>query len=160
MDSSLASRKCVWTGSEAGLKESGAPLGFGSPARRVPFPASFSHRSVGSSILASLSEAGGNDLFKAASKPLPPHSPLCSDRQSERVHTSAFCKSRAKPTSYAPLITFLISIVYWPFSEAVCCCAPGRAFNSGFLRGIVLIRHGGRTSLSILSPVPGLPEPG
>src|SRR5579859_63819 len=53
-------------------KKMGPPLGIGSPERRVSFPASFSHRSVGSSILASLSEAGGNDPRKSASKPLPP----------------------------------------------------------------------------------------
>jgi hypothetical protein len=40
----------------------GLPLGIGSPGRRVSMPVSFSHRRVGSSILASLSEAGGNDL--------------------------------------------------------------------------------------------------
>jgi hypothetical protein len=42
------------------LKKNGLPLGIGSPGRRVPLPVSFSHQRVGSSILASLSEAGGN----------------------------------------------------------------------------------------------------
>src|SRR5256885_2069783 len=57
---------------EKNAKKMGPPLGIGSPERCISFPASFSHRSVGSSILASLSEAGGNDPRKPASKPLPP----------------------------------------------------------------------------------------
>src|SRR5450432_3805928 len=57
-------------------KKWGSRLGPGAPRRRVPLSVSFSYRRVGSSILASLSEAGGNDLQKMASKPLPPHSPL------------------------------------------------------------------------------------
>ena len=71
-----------------GQKNLGPPLGFGSPGRRVSFPVSFSHRSVGSSILASLSEAGGNDLQRLARKPLPPRSPFPASRQTKRTHTS------------------------------------------------------------------------
>ncbi len=51
----------------------GPPLGTGSPEGAFQMPMSFSHRRVGSSILASLSEAGGNDPQEPASKPLPPH---------------------------------------------------------------------------------------
>jgi hypothetical protein len=51
----------------------GPPLGTGSPEGAFQMPMSFSHRRVGSSILASLSEAGGNDPQESASKPLPPH---------------------------------------------------------------------------------------
>lgn len=43
----------------------------------------FFDRDVGSSILASLSEAGGNDLRQPTSKPLPPHSPVSVDRHLE-----------------------------------------------------------------------------
>ena len=71
-----------------GQKNLGPPLGFGSPGRRVSFPVSFSHRSVGSSILASLSEAGGNDLQRLTRKPLPPRSPFPASRQTKRTHTS------------------------------------------------------------------------
>jgi hypothetical protein len=42
-------------------KNRGPRLGSGAHGRRVPLLASFSHQRVGSSILASLSEAGGND---------------------------------------------------------------------------------------------------
>src|SRR5580704_3570322 len=55
-----------------GRKKMRPPLGIGGPERRVSLPVSFSHRRVGSSILASLSEAGGNELLTVASKPLPP----------------------------------------------------------------------------------------
>ena len=43
----------------------------------------FYGRGVGSSILASLSEAGGNDLRQPLSKPLPPRSPISLDRHSK-----------------------------------------------------------------------------
>lgn len=39
-----------------------------------------SDRRVGSSILASLSEAGGDVLLWSTSKPLPPHSPSSTKR--------------------------------------------------------------------------------
>ena len=51
-----------------------------------PLPVSFSHRRVGSSILASLSEAGGNEPRQAASKPLPPRSLLLWVRHWTRAH--------------------------------------------------------------------------
>src|SRR4029077_7579617 len=43
---------------------------------------------VGSSILASLSEAGGNDQHSSLSKPLPPRSQTCVSRLPECVHDS------------------------------------------------------------------------
>ena len=46
----------------------------------------FFHRGVGSSILASLSEAG-----KSRNKPLPPRSEIRADRHSECVHFIALC---------------------------------------------------------------------
>ena len=46
----------------------------------------FFDRGVGSSILASLSEAGGNDQHSSLSKPLPPRSQTCESRLSECVH--------------------------------------------------------------------------
>jgi len=62
------------------------PLGIGGLGECVSLSVSFSHRRVGSSILASLSEAGGNELRKVASKPLPPRSPLSSTRHVKRTH--------------------------------------------------------------------------
>ena len=47
---------------------------------------SFFDRGVGSSILASLSEAGGNDQHSSLSKPLPPRSRTCVSRLPECVH--------------------------------------------------------------------------
>src|SRR5882724_1634133 len=69
-----------------GTKKWGPRLGTESPGRRVPLLASFSHQRVGSSILASLSEAGGNDLQKVTSKPLPPRLSLFTSRHVERAH--------------------------------------------------------------------------
>jgi hypothetical protein len=62
------------------------PLGIGGLGECVSLSVSFSHRRVGSSILASLSEAGGNELRKTVSKPLPPRSPLSSTRHVKRTH--------------------------------------------------------------------------
>src|ERR1700681_1318295 len=57
----------------------------------------FFDRGVGSSILASLSEAGGNDQHSSLSKPLPPRSQTCESRLSEYVHVflivHAVCQS-------------------------------------------------------------------
>jgi hypothetical protein len=58
----------------------GSCLGTRAPEGAFHLPVSFSHRRVGSSILASLSEAGGNEFRKAPNKPLPPRSPLSSTR--------------------------------------------------------------------------------
>src|SRR5947208_1147563 len=72
----------------AGLQKRGAPrLGSGAPERAFLLLASFSHQRVGSSILASLSEAGGNDLQKVTSKPLPPRLSLLTFRLLKRAHT-------------------------------------------------------------------------
>jgi hypothetical protein len=80
---------------EFGWKKVGPPLGIGGPGRRVSMPVSFSHRRVGSSILASLSEAGGNDLQKVTSKPLPPRSPLFTFRHLKRARVTCYCTGRA-----------------------------------------------------------------
>jgi len=53
------------------IKKPGLPLGTGSPGRRDSVPVSFSHRRVGSSILASLSEAGGYEPQKPQASPFP-----------------------------------------------------------------------------------------
>jgi hypothetical protein len=60
---------------------------------------SFFGRGVGSSILASLSEAGGNDQHSSLSKPLPPRSQTCESRLSECVHVFVCCTKRANLNS-------------------------------------------------------------
>src|SRR2546422_6172763 len=64
------------------------------PPRSTLFPyttlfrSSFSHQRVGSSILASLSEAGGNELRKVTSKPLPHHLPIFAVRHLKHAHAA------------------------------------------------------------------------
>src|ERR1700676_3162579 len=84
---SPAGGKTTSQGDGSPAKKWGPRLGPGAPRRRVPLSVSFSHRRVGSSILASLSEAGGNELQKMASKPLPPHSPPFTFRHVKRAYT-------------------------------------------------------------------------
>src|SRR6267142_6115708 len=69
-------------------KKWGPRLGPRAPEGAFRLLASFSHQRVGSSILASLSEAGGNDLQKVTSKPLPPRLSLFTSRHVERAHAS------------------------------------------------------------------------
>ena len=76
----------------------GPLLGIRGPERCVSFPVSFSHRSVGSSILASLSEAGGNDPRKSASKPLPPRFAHFQEPLTE-THPTPALSARLAPTS-------------------------------------------------------------
>ena len=105
-------RKTYGVSNNQTRKKMGPPLGTGSPERRVSFPASFSHRSVGSSILASLSEAGGNDPRKSASKPLPPRfasshgpstethpTPLLMQKSRHPSHSTMFHVSDSKESS-------------------------------------------------------------
>ena len=80
----------------------GPQLGIWGPEGRVSLSVSFSHRRVGSSILASLSEAGGNELRKVVSKPLPPRSPLFSTRHVKRTHAPS--NARVAPISPVRLV--------------------------------------------------------
>src|ERR1700675_4720087 len=61
-------------------KRRGPRLGSGARIGCVPVTRSRRDRVMGSSILASLSEAGGNDPFDLVSKPLPSHSLDPADR--------------------------------------------------------------------------------
>jgi hypothetical protein len=79
------------------LEKNEAPAWDRGPRECVSLSVSFSHRRVGSSILASLSEAGGNELRKVASKPLPPRSPLFSTRHVKRTHAPS--NARIAPMS-------------------------------------------------------------
>ena len=56
------------------------------PPKTQTVSRSFFDRGVGSSILASLSEAGGNDQHLSVSKPLPSRPKTCVSRPSECVH--------------------------------------------------------------------------
>ena len=74
---------------------------------------SFSHRGVGSSILASLSEAGGNDSQKPASKPLPPRLPFFTSRQSKRTHRLIVLHNlRHFPEPRNVTVTLLVCVHY------------------------------------------------
>jgi hypothetical protein len=79
--------------SEDPPKNWGPRLGPGAPEGAFQMPVSFSHRRVGSSILASLSEAGGNDPPKIASKPLPPRLQLQAVRLLIRAHVPFHARS-------------------------------------------------------------------
>jgi hypothetical protein len=109
----------------------GLPLGTGSPGRRVPLLASFSHQRVGSSILASLSEAGGNDLQKVTSKPLPPRLSLSTSRHLKRAYEVPLCTERANAG-------FLLAAHKWPLmfalrfvGQRLAAPNPSSRFNSG-----------------------------
>ncbi len=65
---------------EAPKNRRGSRLGSGAPIGCVPVTRPRRDRVMGSSILASLSEAGGNDPRGLVSKPLPPHSLDPADR--------------------------------------------------------------------------------
>src|SRR5580700_5682483 len=70
----------------------------------------FFDRGVGSSILASLSEAGGNDRHSSLSKPLPPRSRICESRLSECVHDSLIEHAGDQFPFDIPLHDFLIFV--------------------------------------------------
>src|ERR1700747_193961 len=71
-------RSCSASSNRASVrkKKKGSCLGERAPKGRVPLIRPRRDRIMGSSILASLSEAGGNDPFLPMSGPLPPHSPV------------------------------------------------------------------------------------
>jgi hypothetical protein len=89
-------------------------LGPGAPRRRVPLPVSFSHRRVGSSILASLSEAGGNDLRKTVSKPLPPRLPPFTYRHVKRAYSPSYCMRLATVMSqrFASKLRIILALAW------------------------------------------------
>jgi len=93
--------------------------------------ASFSHQRVGSSILASLSEAGGNDLQKVTSKPLPPRLSLSASRHLKRAYVVPLCTARANAA-------IPIAVHKWPLiftlrfvSQRLAAPNPSSRFNSG-----------------------------
>jgi len=71
---------------------------------------SFFDRCVGSSILASLSEAGGNDQHSSLSKPLPPRSQTCESRLSECVHVFLIVHAAGQSSFRIPLRDCLIFV--------------------------------------------------
>ena len=76
----------------------GLRLGIQSPRSRVPVIRPRRDRIMGSSILASLSEAGGNDPSHSVNGPLPPHTRNSADRV-ERDRTQPYAS--ALPNSRA-----------------------------------------------------------
>ena len=70
----------------------------------------FFDRGVGSSILASLSEAGGNDQHSSLSKPLPPRSQTCESRLSECVHVFLTVHALGQSSASIPLQNRLIFV--------------------------------------------------
>src|SRR5580704_8732281 len=70
----------------------------------------FFDRGVGSSILASLSEAGGNDQHSSLSKPLPPRSRTCESRLSECVHEFQIMQAVGQSSAHFSSQDFLIFV--------------------------------------------------
>src|SRR5271169_977562 len=70
----------------------------------------FFDRGVGSSILASLSEAGGNDQHSSLSKPLPPRSQTCESRLSECVHVFLIVHALGQSAVHVSSRDFLIFV--------------------------------------------------
>jgi hypothetical protein len=93
------------SGSEvARRKKRGGPrLGSGTPKGRVPLIRPRRDRIMGSSILASLSEAGGNDPVHPASRPLPPYLRDIADRVGTR------------PTHALMQLEYLFTPLFEPF---------------------------------------------
>ena len=73
----------------------------------------FFDRRVGSSILASISEAGRNDQHSSWSKPLPPRSRTCESRLSECVHVGIAVHDDRQFRIFVPSRHFLI-FVHFP----------------------------------------------
>jgi hypothetical protein len=86
---------------EANQKK-GAPAWDRGPWKARFMPVSFSHQRVGSSILASLSEAGGNSRLKTTSKPLPPRLPLFTNCHLKRAYAGDLCTASAKARPLIP----------------------------------------------------------
>jgi hypothetical protein len=84
-------------------------------------------RGVGSSILASLSEAGGNDLRQTASKPLPPCSPIRAGRHLECTLLLTMQEVGQPPGIFTSLINHELQ-PYGSGREA----APSPGLASGF----------------------------
>jgi hypothetical protein len=97
-------------------------LGSRAPKGRVPLIRPRRDRIMGSSILASLSEAGGNDPCYPVNGPLPPHSLDGADRVGTRpthllmqaVFQSFLASSNTLPPLFQPLapFSFLLSIFH------------------------------------------------
>src|SRR6266566_10098556 len=96
-------------------KERGPRLGTRAPkTHSVSRP--FFDRGVGSSILASLSEAGGNDRHKSWSEPLPPRSKPRADRHSECVHVPLLCRLVTIRNRIPPTLFSLFLLIFQRFA--------------------------------------------
>src|SRR2546427_1799612 len=98
-------------------KKRGPRLGSGAPEGAFQLLASFSRQRVGSSILASLSEAGGYGPQKVTSKPLPPRLSLFASRHLKRAHGSRQCKISANSR---PADNSIKCFIMWELLLACC----------------------------------------
>jgi len=127
-------------------KKRGPLLGIKSPQSRVPVARPRRDRTMGSSILASLSEAGGNDPYHPMNGPLPPHSPNDMDRVGTRPMPSPNANQWPKlciPLENPPL----------PFQQLTDSVFPLLAFLNGFKikSGSTVPRWNCATSISLNS---------
>jgi hypothetical protein len=89
-------------------KRGGPGLGSKVPQGRVPLIRPRRGRVMGSSILASLSETGGNDPLHPASRPLPPHLRDVADR----VGTRPTPRLVQVGCPFLPTLPCLLSLIY------------------------------------------------
>jgi len=93
-------------------KKVGLPLRTGSPEKARSIASVVFTPARGSSILASLSEAGGNDLRKTASKPLPPRLPPFTYRYVKRAYAPKYCMCPAIASCRVIPLSQLLSACY------------------------------------------------
>jgi hypothetical protein len=89
-------------------KRRGPRLGWGPLKARFSCWRRFHTSAWGHPSLASLSEAGGNDLQKVTSKPLPPRLSLPTFRHLKRAHAAFLCKASANVAHQGPPHKYLL----------------------------------------------------
>jgi hypothetical protein len=116
------------SGSPRERKKRGGPrLGSGTPKGRVPLIRPRRDRIMGSSILASLSEAGGNDPVHPASRPLPPHLRDVADR----VGTRPTHPLMQVDCLFIPVFEPFPSLIYQQLIQSHFACSHGGRPNLG-----------------------------
>ena len=100
---------------------------------RAPFPGLLCGRGVGSSILASLSEAGGNDRRQPACKPLPPCSLISVGRHSECAPACPLASGSPVPQEEWPLPNPLLPFKLATTKKFSAHCSPQRLDRFGRL---------------------------
>jgi len=115
---------------------------------RAPFPGLLCGRGVGSSILASLSEAGGNDRRQPACKPLPPRSLISVGRHSECAPLCSLASGSPVPSEEwpPPILCFRLS---WQRQKILrSLLAPGADRFGRFLPGPGILSRTTETALT------------